>query len=38
MNICYLILILIVIQGIVGWYMVKSGLIDDVTVSHPTIP
>ncbi len=34
MNICYLILILIVIQGIVGWYMVKSGLIDDVTVSH----
>ena len=25
---------LIVIQGVVGWYMVKSGLINDVTVSH----
>ena len=31
---CYLILFLIIIQGIVGWYMVKSGLINNVTVSH----
>ena len=30
----YLILTLIIFQGIVGWYMVKSGLVDDVTVSH----
>ena len=21
-------------QGFIGWYMVKSGLVDDVTVSH----
>ena len=25
---------LIVLQGIIGWYMVKSGLVFDVTVSH----
>ena len=31
---CYLILFLIIIQGTVGWYMVKSGLINNVTVSH----
>ena len=31
---CYLILFLIITQGIVGWFMVKSGLINDVTVSH----
>lgn len=31
---CYLILFLITLQGIVGWYMVKSGLINNVTVSH----
>ena len=31
---CYTILFLIIIQGIVGWYMVKSGLVNDVTVSH----
>ncbi len=30
----YLILILITFQGIVGWYMVTSGLSDNVTVSH----
>ncbi len=30
----YLIFLLIVIQGIVGWYMVKSGLVNDITVSH----
>ena len=31
---CYLIFILILLQGVVGWYMVKSGLVNDVTVSH----
>ena len=25
---------LIVLQGIIGWYMVVSGLTDDITVSH----
>jgi len=34
LKICFLVFSLIIIQGIVGWYMVKSGLIDDVTVSH----
>ena len=31
---CYTILLLIITQGVVGWYMVKSGLVNDVTVSH----
>jgi cytochrome c oxidase assembly protein subunit 15 len=31
---CLLILSLIFIQGIIGWYMVKSGLINNTTVSH----
>ena len=31
---CYIIFFLIVAQGIIGWYMVKSGLVNDVTVSH----
>ena len=31
---CFLIFFLISVQGLVGWYMVKSGLIDNVTVSH----
>ena len=30
----YLILLLIIFQGIIGWYMVKSGLVNEVTVSH----
>ncbi len=30
----YMILFLIVLQGIIGWYMVQSGLVNDVTVSH----
>ncbi len=30
----YTVAILIMVQGIVGWYMVKSGLVNDVTVSH----
>ncbi len=33
-NRCYLIFGLIVLQGIIGWYMVKSGLVNDITVSH----
>ncbi len=31
---CYLIFFLIVFQGVIGWYMVTSGLVNDVTVSH----
>ena len=34
MHICYLIFFLIIFQGIIGWYMVKSGLVNDTTVSH----
>ena len=34
MSNCYIILFLILLQGTVGWYMVKSGLINDITVSH----
>jgi len=34
LNICLLILSLILFQGIIGWYMVKSGIIHNVTVSH----
>jgi len=26
--------VLILIQGVVGWYMVKSGLVDNISVSH----
>ena len=31
---CFKIFLLIVLQGTVGWYMVKSGLVNDITVSH----
>ena len=34
MTTCYKIFILILLQGVVGWYMVKSGLVNDITVSH----
>ena len=34
LNICFLIFFLIIFQGIIGWYMVKSGLVNDITVSH----
>ena len=34
LNICFLIFFLILVQGIVGWFMVKSGLVHNVTVSH----
>jgi cytochrome c oxidase assembly protein subunit 15 len=33
-KVCFLVLALIVSQGIIGWFMVKSGLVNDVTVSH----
>ena len=33
-NTCYIIFFLIILQGIIGWYMVVSGLTKDVTVSH----
>ena len=33
-KICFFILLLIIFQGTVGWYMVKSGLVNKVTVSH----
>ena len=29
-----LVFFLILLQGVVGWYMVKSGLVNDVSVSH----
>ena len=34
LSICFFILLLILLQGIVGWYMVKSGLINNISVSH----
>jgi heme a synthase len=34
LNICYSIFFLILLQGVVGWYMVKSGLVNNITVSH----
>jgi heme a synthase len=33
-NICIFIFTLILLQGVVGWYMVKSGLVDNISVSH----
>jgi len=34
LNVCLIIFFLILIQGVFGWYMVKSGLINNTTVSH----
>ncbi len=34
LNICLKVFLLILLQGVVGWYMVKSGLINVITVSH----
>ena len=34
MNICYIIFILILFQGVIGWYMVISGLANNISVSH----
>jgi len=33
-NICFLISLLIVLQGVIGWFMVKSGLVNNTSVSH----
>lgn len=33
-NNCIIIFILIFFQGIIGWFMVKSGLVNNTTVSH----
>ena len=33
-KICFIIFLLIVFHGIIGWYMVKSGLVNNVSVSH----
>jgi len=33
-NICLIVLLLIIFQGMIGWFMVKSGLVNDTTVSH----
>jgi len=30
----YLIFVLILIQGLIGWYMVKSGLVESTDISH----
>jgi cytochrome c oxidase assembly protein subunit 15 len=30
----FLLFSLILLQGIIGWYMVKSGLVENITVSH----
>ena len=34
LNNCLIIFLLIIFQGCIGWYMVQSGLVNDVTVSH----
>ena len=34
LKICYVIFLLIILQGIIGWFMVKSGLVNNITVSH----
>ncbi len=34
LSICFIILLLIIFQGILGWYMVQSGLTNNITVSH----
>ena len=34
LKICLMIFVLILTQGIIGWFMVLSGLVNDVTVSH----
>ena len=34
LSVCLIIFLLIVFQGIVGWYMVSSGLTNNISVSH----
>ncbi len=31
---CHIVFVLIILQGIVGWYMVTSGLVNNTSVSH----
>ena len=33
-NICFLIFFLIMLQGVIGWFMVESGLVNVTSVSH----
>tara|TARA_B100001093_G_scaffold288180_1_gene275317 strand:+ start:4643 stop:5173 length:531 start_codon:yes stop_codon:yes gene_type:complete len=34
LKVCFIILFLIIFQGFIGWYMVKSGLVNNISVSH----
>ena len=34
LNIGFFVFLLIFLQGFIGWFMVQSGLVNDVTVSH----
>ena len=34
LPVCLTILLLIFLQGTIGWYMVKSGLVNNISVSH----
>ena len=34
LYLCTVIMILILLQGLIGWYMVTSGLVNNTTVSH----
>ena len=34
LQLFYLVFLLILFQGFIGWYMVQSGLVNDITVSH----
>ena len=34
LPICYMVFLLILLQGLIGWYMVRSGLTNNVSVSH----
>ncbi len=34
LYVCAVIMILILLQGLIGWYMVTSGLVNNTTVSH----
>ena len=34
LKVSYFIFLLIILQGIIGWFMVKSGLVNNITVSH----
>ncbi len=34
LKVFYFVFLLILLQGLIGWYMVQSGLVNDITVSH----